>query len=158
MKAEQWVVIRADPSGQCSSGNGPIEHATHRRSIDALSSDSKAYDASGEHIHDYQYPMAAQQYRLAPKQISAPQAILGLCDEGEPGGTWGVRMFRTVVSCEDPADDILVDLQAECMCYLLGDALLAESGIAKLHLEDDSDDFLCETLRSQLAPGCRGGE
>lgn len=56
MNAEQWVVILADPSGQRVSGNGPIEHAAHRRAVDVLTADAKADEASGEHIHDQQGP------------------------------------------------------------------------------------------------------
>ena len=55
-------------------------------------------------------------------------------------------------------DDILIDLHAECMRDLLGDVLMAESGVAQLHLDDGRDDFLCRTLRTGLASGSGGGE
>ena len=86
--------------------------------------------------------MAAKKDRLAAKQIHASDAVLGLRDEGEPRGARGAWMFRAVMSCEDPTDDILIDLHGECMRDLLSDALITESGVAKLHLEDGRDDFL----------------
>ena len=66
-------MIRADPSGQRMSGSGPIEHAADRRAVDVLATDAKADNAPGKHIHDDQYPVAVQQYRLATKQINAPK-------------------------------------------------------------------------------------
>ena len=59
---------------------------------------------------------------------------------------------------EDPTHDILVDLHAECMRDLLGNTLIAESGVTKLHFEDGRDDFLCRTLGVWLAPGSRRRE
>ena len=114
MKAEQWVVIRTDPIGRHMSSNGPIEHAADRRVVDVLAADAKADDAPGEHIDDHKDPIAAQQYRFATKQVNAPEAVLGLCDEGEPGGAGYMRMFRAVISCEDPSNDVLINPQDEC--------------------------------------------
>src|SRR5665213_937346 len=111
MKAEQRIVIRADLSRRHVAGNGLIEHATHRRIVDVFATD--ADDAPGEHIDDHKDPMATQQYRLATKQIYAPEAVFGLRDEGEPRGARGAWMFWDVMSCEDPADDILIDLHVE---------------------------------------------
>jgi hypothetical protein len=69
------------------TNDGMIEHAAHRRTVDVLAADAESDDAAGEHIDDYKGPMAAEQYRLATKQIHAPEAVLGLCEEGEPGRT-----------------------------------------------------------------------
>ena len=41
---------------------------------------------------------------------------------------------------------------------LLGNALIAESGVTELHLEDGRDDFLFRVLTTGLAPGSGGGE
>ena len=67
-------------------------------------------------------------------------------------------MCRAVKSCEDPADDIRIDLHAECMGYLLGNVLIAESGVTELHLEDGRDDFPSRSLRAWLAPNSGGRE
>ena len=69
-------MIRTDPNGRCMAGNGPIEHAAHRRTVDVFDSNTEADDAAGEHIDDHDDPMAAEQYRLATKQIHAPEAVL----------------------------------------------------------------------------------
>jgi len=41
---------------------------------------------------------------------------------------------------------------------LLSNALIAESGVTTLHLEDGRDDLLGRSLRAWLAPGSGGGE
>ena len=67
-------------------------------------------------------------------------------------------MIGAVVRREHPAHDVLINLQAECMRDLLGDALIAESVVTKLHLDDGRDDFLRRALQAGLALGSRGRE
>ena len=50
---------------------------------------------------------------------------------------------------QDPAYDIFIDLDAEGMSNLLGDALIAELGIMTLHFDDRGDEF----LRGPFGPG-----
>ena len=73
VKAEQWVVIRNDPNGRRVTGNGLIEHAAKVRTVDVFAADAESDDAAGEHIDDHKDPMGAEQYRLATKQIHAPE-------------------------------------------------------------------------------------
>ena len=40
------------------------------------------------------------------------------------------------VHCENPADDVFVDVDAECQGDLLGDSLAAPSAIAPFHFND----------------------
>ena len=54
--------------------------------------------------------------------------------------------------------DILVDLDAEGMSDLLGDAHTAKLGIAPLHLDDGSDEFRARTFGSGFAAMRRGGK
>ena len=67
-------------------------------------------------------------------------------------------MIWEVLRREDSAHDVLVNLHAECMRDLLGDALIAKSVVTKLHLDDGRDDFLRRALRAGLALGSRGRE
>ena len=71
--------------------------------------------------------MAAEQYRLATKQIHAPEAVLGVREESEPRGTRLARKAWAVTFREDPAHDVLIDLHGERMRDLLGNALIAKS-------------------------------
>ncbi len=80
MTAKQRVLVRTDQNGRCMAGNGPIEHAAHRRIVDVCASNIESDDATGEHIDDHMDPMAAEQYRLTPEQVDAPAAVLGLCE------------------------------------------------------------------------------
>ena len=66
-------------------------------------------------------------------------------------------MIWAVMRREDSAHDVLVNLHGENMRDLLGNALIAESGITELHLDDGRDDLLCGALRAWLAPGSGSG-
>jgi len=50
---------------------------------------------------------------FAAKQIHAPEAVLGLCEDGQPGGIKGSGVAGAVVLRKRSAHDILVDLGAE---------------------------------------------
>ena len=67
-------------------------------------------------------------------------------------------MMWAVVCREDSAHDVLIDLHGERMRNLLGNALIAKSGVTKLHLKDGRDDFLWRALGARLTPGSGGGE
>ena len=98
--------------------------------------DTEADDPAAKDIHDQHHPMAAQQDRFDTEQIDAPQAVLGVANEGQPGWTVGSGMVRTVVPGEHAAHDIFVDLYAKGVSDLLGDAKAAEHRIAPFHLHD----------------------
>src|SRR5450631_2239154 len=124
MKAKQGVVIRTDPRRRSVTGDGVIEHAAYRRPVDAFAADAEADDTAGKHVHDHKDPMAAKQNRFATKQVHAPEAVLGLRDEGEPGGTRGARMILVAVLRKDPTHDVLINLHGEYMRDLLSNALI----------------------------------
>ena len=49
-----------------------IEHPTYGGAVDVFALDAKTDDAAGEHVHDYQHPVTAQEDGLAAEQIDAP--------------------------------------------------------------------------------------
>src|SRR5438094_8257579 len=85
--------------------------------------------------------MAAQEYRFAAKQIDAPQAVLHMSDEAQPGRSID-SCFGSIVFREHPADDVFVDIDAKGTHNLLCDARTANTGIAALELDDRVDEFL----------------
>ena len=90
------------------AANGSLEHPAQRHSIHDAAVDAEADDAPSKLIHHHQNPMRSQDSGLAAKQIATPQAVLGVAEEGEPGGTSDIR-FRPVMIGQDPANDVLVD-------------------------------------------------
>ena len=100
----------------------------------------KANDSAAELIHDHHHPMSPENQRLAAKQIEAPQAVLRMPEEGQPG--WA-RARRTaigpIVFREHAADDILIDLQSKGERELLSDPPAAEARISGFHLDDGSE-------------------
>jgi hypothetical protein len=68
-------------------------------------------------------------------------------------GVAGLIVFR-----EHAATDVFVDLNAERMSDLLGDAHKAKLGIAPLHLDDGRDEFRGRIFGTGLAAMRRGGK
>jgi hypothetical protein len=59
---------------------------------------------------------------------------------------------------QDPRYDVSINIDTERMCGLLGNSLIAESGIAVLQFDDRCDEFIRRTLRTGLARGAGGRE
>ena len=104
MKAEQRIVIRTYRRWRRLAGYGLIEHAAYGHTVDVFAADAESDDAAGEHIDEHKDPMAAKQDRLATKQVHAPEAVLGLREEREPGGTRAVGMIGAVVVLRAPGE------------------------------------------------------
>jgi hypothetical protein len=49
------------------AGDGVIEHPTYGQAISVCRLDAETDDAAGEHVHDDQHPVTAQENRFAPK-------------------------------------------------------------------------------------------
>jgi hypothetical protein len=65
VELKQWIVIAADVLRYGVTCNGVIEHPTHGYAVDAAALDTETDDAAGEHVHDHEHSMAAQQDRFA---------------------------------------------------------------------------------------------
>ena len=65
VKPKEWVVIGADMLRYLLAGGGMIEHPTHRYAVDVCMLDRKTDNATSEHVHDQQHPMAKQEDRFA---------------------------------------------------------------------------------------------
>jgi len=151
VKPKQGIMVGADALWQGLSGNRMLEHRTCRCAVNVCTLDAESDDSACEHIDDQQHPVTAQKDGFAAKQIHASEAVLGLCAEGQPGGTKGSGVAGAVVLLKHSAHDILVDLGAECMSDLLSDAQVSEFGIAGLHLDDCRDEFQRWPFRAGLA-------
>jgi len=53
---------------------------------------------------------------------------------------------------EDSTHHVLINLRGEYMRDPPGDALIAESGVTELHLDDGRDDLLGRAFRASFAP------
>jgi len=94
----------------------------------------------------------------AAEQIQAPEAVLGLGDQRQPGGATGAGVIWLVVLGEHAAHDIFIDVDAEGVSDLLRDAQIAELGIASLHFDNGCDELRGGAFRSWFAWLCRGRE
>jgi hypothetical protein len=62
-----------------------MEHPAQGRPINDASLNSKANNATRELIHHYENPMGSQRCGFASEQIAAPQTVLHVAEEREPG-------------------------------------------------------------------------
>ncbi len=104
-------MVRADITWFAHTGNGLVEHASQRDTIDIASLHTEADDPPRELVHDDNDPVGLQQNGLAPKQIDASKAVLHVTDEGQPRGA-AIARFRTIVLGEDTPHEVLVDVYA----------------------------------------------
>ena len=98
---EQRVVIGADVARWAVPRDGVVEHATQPCAIDGAGLDAEADNASGALIHDDKDPVRPQGDGRTAKEVDAPEAVLRVPDEGEPGGATAARLWSGV-SEEDP--------------------------------------------------------
>jgi hypothetical protein len=112
MKSIQPIAIRTEILRNGLSPNRLIEHPTERHAIDHSAVNAKPNDAPSILIHHDENPVGSERHRLAPEQIDAPQTVLHMAEEPEPG--WTSRIgFRPVMTGEDTAHDVLVDFNAK---------------------------------------------
>ena len=112
--------------------------------------DAKTNDPARVLIHDDQDPVGPQRGRLAPEQIHAPETVFHVAEESQPGETIGV-LSRPVVTGENAANHVFVDLDVERQGHLLCDSRTAPVGITLLHFDDRTDEFCTPSFR----PGIR---
>src|ERR1700716_3920762 len=147
METKQWVVVGTQVPRKRLSGDDLVEHPANRGATGISALNAKAGDPACEHVHHHHDPVAAQEYRFAAKQIDAPQAVLHMSDKAQPGRAIG-SCLGAVVFREHPADYVFIDIDAEGVPNLLGDAGTANTGIAAFELDDRVDEFLRGSLRA----------
>jgi hypothetical protein len=80
---KERVVVETEALGRSTSSHGFIEHSAECGSIDGDGLDSKPDDASRILVH-HQNPMSFQSDRFSPKQVQAPETILGVAQNCKP--------------------------------------------------------------------------
>jgi len=140
VEPEQRIMIGTEPRGQTLLGDGLVEHAAERWTVDCSGLHAKADYPAGKLIHDDQDPVAPQQNRFSPEQVQAPQTVLGMTQEREPRRSV-VTAFGAVVCGQNSADHIFVDVDTKGLGQVLRDLRAAKSGIAPLEFTDSSDQF-----------------
>jgi hypothetical protein len=116
--------------------------------------DAEPNDPARVLIHNDQDPVGAQRCRLAPEQIYTPEAVFHVAQESQPGGTTGA-LSRQVVTGENPANHVFIDLDVERQGDLLGDSWAAPARITLLHFDYRTNEFCAWSFRAGLPTGIR---
>src|SRR5215475_5862407 len=146
-------MIRAQILRQAATSNRVIEHPAQSRTVYGSPVDPKPNDPPRKLVHHDQDPMGCQRCRLAPEQITTPQAVLHMAEKRQP--RWAGIRVRPVVKAQDSANHVLIDLDAKSQSNLLRDSRAAPAGIPPFHLHNRSDEFLSRSLRSRVTPHLR---
>src|SRR5438876_11582126 len=109
----------------------------------------KAHDATRAGVYHDEDPVVAQDGRFASKQIEAPQTVLRVTEDGEPG--WPRRVWcRLVSNGENAPYHIPGHGNAEGQGDLLSDPGTTPRRIPPFHVDDSGDDFLGGALWPRL--------
>jgi len=95
-----------------------------------------------------------QRSRFAPEQIRAPEAVFRVPQESQPEGTTRV-LCRSVVTGENPANYVFVDVDVERQGDLLCDSRAAPIGITLLHFDDRMNEIYARPFRTGLPTAIR---
>jgi len=84
MQAEQRIVIGAHPNGRHMTGNGLIEHAAHRRTVDVLAARKPRIGLAPWHEHarvDFLTPSLLRiEYSSTGQFVDAPTTVVKVRD------------------------------------------------------------------------------
>jgi hypothetical protein len=81
----QRVMVRADIDWRGVATRRSIEHSAERDTVDHAAMDAEAHNATRVVVHHDEHPMRPQDRRFAPKQVEAPQTVLRVTEDREPG-------------------------------------------------------------------------
>ena len=102
--------------------------------------------------------MTAQYDRFTAEQVDAPDGVVHVADECEPGWAIGSAVAWPVVLREHAAYDVFVYVEAKGVGNLLGDLQIAELGITPFQLDNCRNEFGRRTLGTGFAWSTRGRE
>jgi len=77
-----------------------------------------------------------------------------VAQQSQPGGAIGV-LSRPVVTGENPANHVFIDLNVERQGHLLCDSRTAPAGITLLHFDDRANEFYARSFRAGLPTAIR---
>ena len=106
---------------------------------------AEADDPTGVNIHHHQDPITPEQNRLSAEEIDTPPPVFRWRNGGQPRRAIAARR-RPIIADQNPPHDILVDVDAECACDLLGNLAAIEMRVTQFHLYNCVDQFPCRTL------------
>ena len=151
MESIQGIVVSTEVLRRCLPANRSIEHLAQGRAINDAAPNSKTNNATRELIHHDENPMCSQRCGFTSEQIAAPQTVLDVAEEPEPG--WASRIrFRPVMNAQDTANNIPVDCNAESQRDLLGNSGAAPVEITPFQFNDCVDEFSMRSFRARLTP------
>ncbi len=136
------------------SSNDVVEHSAQGLAIDYIRLHPESNDSPGELIHHDENPMVSEREGLTSEEIHAPQTILHLAEECEPGRPITTRFRRGRLN-ENSANQIFVDRDPKGPRNNQGHSWAAEAGIVALEFHNGTNEFFRRSLGSRLGSSLR---
>ncbi len=74
------------------ASNGVVEHSAKGDTVDRAGMQAKPDDPTSVLIYEDQFPVSPQHGRFAAKEVRAPETLLDVSEESQPGQTASVRL------------------------------------------------------------------
>jgi hypothetical protein len=139
------------------ASKGVVEHSAKGHPVDRAGVQAKSNDPTSVLIHDDQYPVSSQDCRFAAKEVDAPETVLQVTEESQPGRTTAVCL-GSVMSGQNAPNHVFIHGDAECPSNLLGDSRTAPGEITLFGGDNGVNEVLRGTLGTGFAPDFRGEE
>src|ERR1017187_3521420 len=133
-------MVKTQPNRRSLACDCLVEHATEGYAVYRSCLDRETDDAATKLIHHDQDPMRLEQDRFRPEQVQAPEAVLGMTQEGQP--RWAIFLtLGTGVTSQNTTDHVFVDLDTKGLGQVLRNPGTAKTRIAPFEFTDGLDQF-----------------
>ncbi len=105
-------MIGAEIFRRTFTSNRLLEHPAECQTIDNSALDPEPDDSTRVLVHNDQNPISLQADRFTSEQVEAPQTVLHMTDERQPGGTT-LRRRRPIMQGQNPPNHILINRCSE---------------------------------------------
>src|ERR1039458_3729001 len=113
-------MVGTEPRGQTLPGDGLVEHAAERWTVNGNGLHTKADDPADKLVYDHQNPVTPQQDRFGSEQVQAPETVFGMTQQREPRRSM-VTALGEVMCGQTSAHHIFVEVEAKGLGQVLRD-------------------------------------
>jgi hypothetical protein len=133
LEMKERIMVQTQPYWQALTGDRLVKHPAESHAVDGHCLHSEADDSAGKLVHHDQNPMGFELDGLNLEQVQAPQAVLGLPKECEPGWTTAIA-DGSIMRRQDPPNHVLVELDPKGFGQLLRDSRTAKWWVGSAEL------------------------
>ena len=154
MIREQGIMVRAQVPWRVRANYDGVEHLAQGLAIDYLRLHPESNESTCELIHHHEHPMALKRHGLTSEEIHAPQTILHLTQEREPGRPITTRFWSGVFN-QNSSNHVFIERDPKGPRNDQGHSGAAEAGIAAFEFHNGPNECVRRTFRPWLRSSLR---